>query len=156
LLLAGPPGLRSAESPPREAPTMEWQLPNEKWKQPFEQEVPIHFLSRNQNPDEWDKLPAYWNPTTEKATSPKTAAEVQRKAGRIEGPRGLTLPRPIPAENPLTLDKWKLGKRLYFDGIISADGSVSCATCHNPRKGYTDQSPVSTGIRNLRGGMSAP
>src|SRR5262249_50208320 len=34
--------------------------------------------------------------------------------------------------------------------------SVSCASCHDPKKGYTDQLPVSTGIKSLKGGMSAP
>src|SRR5262249_5247806 len=34
--------------------------------------------------------------------------------------------------------------------------SVACATCHDPRKGFTDQSNFSTGIRGNKGGMSAP
>jgi cytochrome c peroxidase len=38
----------------------------------------------------------------------------------------------IPADNPLTTAKVKLGKMLYFDPRLSVDGTISCATCHNP------------------------
>lgn len=148
-------GLHAADTP-REDFSLEWQLPNEALKQPFEQEVPILFLSRNQNPAEWEKLPGFWNATTEKTVNPKTGTPVERKAVRIKVPLGLTAPPPVPVENPMTLAKWKLGKKIYYDGVLCSDGSVSCASCHNPTKGFTDQSPVSTGINNLKGGMSAP
>jgi cytochrome c peroxidase len=50
----------------------------------------------------------------------------------------------------------ELGKQLYFDKRLSKDGSVSCATCHDPAKGWTDQAPVSTGIKGQKGSRSAP
>lgn len=74
-------------------------------------------------------------------------------------PRGLqplTLNVSVPASNPLTKGKVELGKQLYFESRISLDGTVSCATCHNPEKGWTDNAPVSTGIDGLKGGRSAP
>lgn len=37
-----------------------------------------------------------------------------------------------------TSEKAALGKRLFFDPIFSKDGSRSCASCHNPDKGYAD------------------
>ena len=37
-----------------------------------------------------------------------------------------------------TAAKVELGKLLYFDGRLSRDGTVSCATCHDPAKGFTD------------------
>lgn len=70
-------------------------------------------------------------------------------------PLGLKAPD-VPAENPVTDAKVALGKTLYFDKRLSRDGTVSCATCHDPRKGWTDQSPVSTGIKGQKGGRSAP
>lgn len=70
-------------------------------------------------------------------------------------PLGLKAPD-VPADNPVTDAKRDLGKALYFDKRLSADGTVSCATCHDPRKGWTDQSPVSAGIHGQKGGRSAP
>src|SRR5262249_30895373 len=81
---------------------------------------------------------------------------ITRKAVQIKVPLGLSSNPPVPVENPMTVAKWKLGKRLFYDHIISSDGTVSCATCHNPQKGFTDQSNVSTGIAGKKGGVSAP
>lgn len=62
----------------------------------------------------------------------------------------------IPAANPITKGKYELGRQLYFEPRVSLDGTVSCATCHNPAKGWTDNAPVSTGIYGQKGGRSAP
>jgi cytochrome c peroxidase len=62
----------------------------------------------------------------------------------------------IPAENPLTPAKVELGRQLYFDPRLSLDGTVSCATCHHPAKGWTDNLPASVGIDGQIGGRSAP
>ena len=61
-----------------------------------------------------------------------------------------------PKNNPYSLTKAELGKYLYFDKRLSADATVSCATCHDPKFAYTDGAPVSTGIRNQKGNRSAP
>src|SRR5262249_37690304 len=58
--------------------------------------------------------------------------------------------------NPMTRSKVELGKQLYFDPRVSNDGTVSCATCHNPEKGWTDDLPVSVGILGQKGTRSAP
>jgi cytochrome c peroxidase len=134
----------------------EWQVPREHWKMPFKDEQPIYFINRNQASAEWDKLPRFWNETTEKAVDPRTGEVVTRKAVKIKVPLGLTANPPVPTENPMTVAKWSLGKQLYFSGILSSDGTVSCSSYHDPKRGYTDRSPVSTGIRGLKGGMSAP
>jgi cytochrome c peroxidase len=62
----------------------------------------------------------------------------------------------VPAANPLTKGKYELGRQLYFDARVSIDGTVSCATCHNPAKGWTDGMPVSIGVVGQTGGRSAP
>jgi len=61
-----------------------------------------------------------------------------------------------PAENPYSPEKAELGRLLYFDPRLSADGAVSCATCHDPKFAFTDGAPVSTGIKGQKGGRSAP
>jgi cytochrome c peroxidase len=62
----------------------------------------------------------------------------------------------VPASNPITKGKYELGRQLYFEPRISLDGTVSCATCHNPERAWTDAMPVSIGIKGQTGGRSAP
>jgi cytochrome c peroxidase len=61
-----------------------------------------------------------------------------------------------PPDNPQTPDKVLLGKKLYFDTRLSADNTISCATCHDPAKGWSDAGPTSSGIRGQLGGRRAP
>src|SRR6266516_2105685 len=70
-------------------------------------------------------------------------------------PLGL-LPITWPADNPYSPAKAELGRVLYFDKRLSADGTVSCGTCHDPKFGFTDGAAVSTGIKGQRGDRSAP
>jgi len=70
-------------------------------------------------------------------------------------PLGLKAP-PIPADNPLTPEKVELGKLLYFDPRLSCDDTTSCASCHDPKKGWSNSDNFATGVRNQRGGRSAP
>jgi cytochrome c peroxidase len=71
-------------------------------------------------------------------------------------PLGLP-PVPIPKDNPQSREKVELGKKLFEDKRFSADGTVSCATCHEDKKAFTD-SPlrVSEGINKLKGTRNAP
>lgn len=74
-----------------------------------------------------------------------------------QAPLGLgDVARFIPADNPLTRAKIELGRQLYFDKRLSRDSSVSCATCHDPAKGWAEHTPTSTGIKGQKGGRSAP
>jgi cytochrome c peroxidase len=61
-----------------------------------------------------------------------------------------------PDDNPYSKAKADLGRFLYFDTRLSSDNSISCATCHEPSKAFTDLSEVSTGIGQQKGGRSAP
>ena len=70
-------------------------------------------------------------------------------------PLGLP-PVPIPANNPQSPEKIALGDRLYNDTRFSADGKVSCATCHDRTKAFTDNLPVSVGFNGLTGTRNAP
>src|SRR5262249_15285223 len=53
-------------------------------------------------------------------------------------------------------EKIALGERLFFDGRLSANGTVACATCHDPRLAFTDGRSVSVGIGNRLGQRNAP
>jgi cytochrome c peroxidase len=61
-----------------------------------------------------------------------------------------------PEDNPTTKEKVALGEKLYHDVRLSADNTVSCATCHDSAKGFTDQLPTSKGIRDQFGKRNAP
>ncbi|MBI2712412.1 MAG: cytochrome-c peroxidase [Bdellovibrio sp.] len=63
---------------------------------------------------------------------------------------------PAPADNPVTPEKVKLGKMLYFDTRLSSTQKVSCNTCHNVAKGGDDNRSVSVGINGKTGNRSAP
>jgi len=65
-------------------------------------------------------------------------------------------PVPVPVDNPQTADKIKLGDKLYHDKRFSADGNISCATCHSKDKGFTDNLRVSKGFKNQQGTRNAP
>jgi cytochrome c peroxidase len=62
----------------------------------------------------------------------------------------------MPANNPQTAEKIALGEKLFFEGRISSNGTVACATCHDPRLAFTDGRPVSAGIGNRLGQRNAP
>lgn len=63
---------------------------------------------------------------------------------------------PTPSDNLQTAEKIELGRKLFFDKRLSIDGTVSCATCHKPGKAFTDQLPVSEGIRGQHTERNAP
>lgn len=65
-------------------------------------------------------------------------------------------PVPVPEDNPQTPAKIALGKTLYHDERFSADGKVSCSTCHAENKAFTDNQRVSTGHHGLQGTRNAP
>jgi len=63
---------------------------------------------------------------------------------------------PLPESVPTEPGKVALGMRLYHDTRLSGDNTLSCASCHDLKKGGTDQARVSTGIRGQLGGINAP
>ena len=65
-------------------------------------------------------------------------------------------PLPIPDNNPQTPDKVTLGQRLFEDARFSADGTISCASCHKPDKAFSDGLPTAEGISKQRGTRNTP
>jgi len=89
------------------------------------------------------------------ASEAKPAAEAGAAAELPEVPLGLP-EVPVPEDNPITPEKVALGKMLYFDTRLSKDGTISCATCHDPEMAWAEHTPTSTGIGDQVGGTNAP
>jgi cytochrome c peroxidase len=53
-------------------------------------------------------------------------------------------PVPNPQDNPTTPEKVELGRQLFYDPVLSASQAMSCATCHQPAKGFSNGASVST------------
>lgn len=62
----------------------------------------------------------------------------------------------IPADNPLTMEKIRLGRRLFFDPVLSNNGTIACASCHDPRHGMATEDRLAVGIRAQVGTRNAP
>jgi cytochrome c peroxidase len=71
-------------------------------------------------------------------------------------PLGLDLYMPVPEDNPLTAEKVDLGRRLFFDRRLSRDGSIACATCHDPDHAFADGQAIAMGISGRAGRRNAP
>lgn len=71
-------------------------------------------------------------------------------------PPGLPEAREVPKDNPLQAARVALGRRLFFDPVMSGDGTVSCATCHRPDHGFASPEPIAIGIRGRKGTRNAP
>lgn len=59
-------------------------------------------------------------------------------------------------KNPLTRAKIELGRQLYFDPRLSADNTVSCASCHHPQEGFSRHTATGVGINGQKGGRNSP
>jgi cytochrome c peroxidase len=71
-------------------------------------------------------------------------------------PAGFPKPK-VPADNPISTAKVELGRRLFYDKRLSGNGTYSCASCHDPKKAFTDglaRALGSTGQTHPRGSMS--
>lgn len=58
--------------------------------------------------------------------------------------------------NTFTQARWELGKRLFYDPVMSVDSSISCSSCHDPALAFTDQRLVSLGVAERPGTRNAP
>lgn len=73
----------------------------------------------------------------------------------IRVPDGFPNPE-FPAENQYTDERWKLGKLLFYDPILSRDSTVSCNSCHMLERAFTDGLKTSVGIDQKTGKRNAP
>jgi len=73
-----------------------------------------------------------------------------------QAPQGFDHWPEAPTDNPLTREKALLGRRLFFDPILSRDESISCASCHLPEHGLASPDPVAVGIGGMKGRRNSP
>src|SRR5712671_3090739 len=78
-----------------------------------------------------------------------------RSQDQVGFPSALTASM-IPPGSPLTPATVALGEKLFFDSRLSGDGTVACATCHDPARAFTDGRPTSVGIHGLISQRNAP
>ena len=71
-------------------------------------------------------------------------------------PAGLDAYLPVPASNPLTRAKVELGRKLFSDKRLSADGTVACVSCHDPEFAFGDRHPLPVGVSGQKGARRAP
>ena len=70
--------------------------------------------------------------------------------------RGLDEYVQVPESNPLTPAKVTLGRRLFFDPLLSADRTISCASCHHPELAFSDTTARSRGVRGQETTRNVP
>ncbi len=75
-------------------------------------------------------------------------------------PHELTIPpglpsMDIPADNPLTDEGIELGRRLFYDPILSKDSTISCSSCHKLTSSFNDIVAISPGVGGLLGNRSS-
>jgi cytochrome c peroxidase len=146
-------------------PDILWEDPGPR---PPANEIRIEFVHADKDPEGWRRLPRFWNPPLLSrpdavralfGLSPfvKAALAAAEPVVRIKVPLGLDDPTPhVPASNPLTLGRWKLGRRLFFDDTWleprkeGARAGVSCFGCHRPGQAFTD------GVQKHPDGFNAP
>jgi len=77
-----------------------------------------------------------------------TACATLAPTPKLEAWPAANLAPPYPADNPPTPIKVELGRRLFYDGDLSFTGVMSCATCHEQKRGFTDPNKTRPGVFN--------
>ena len=99
--------------------------------------------------------PLFEQPAQAQSPPAKIGIRPIGKPVEIKAPLGLP-PVPIPADNPPTEETIALGRRLFYDPILSVDRTISCASCHAPQFAFSDNQPVSDGVGKKLGTRHAP
>lgn len=77
------------------------------------------------------------------------------KPWRWDLPAGVDAP-PVPADNPMSAAKVELGRRLFYDADLSADGTMACAACHEQKRGFADGNATRPGVHGDPGRRNVP
>lgn len=73
----------------------------------------------------------------------------------LDIPKGFPKPS-IPENNAMTQERVYLGRRLFYDPILSRDSTISCASCHRQALAFADEVSISVGIEGRKGFRNAP
>ena len=84
------------------------------------------------------------------------ASAILLRAALISIPLGLDLYMPVPSDNPLAAQTAAVGRRLFSDRRLSRNGTIACASCHDPARAFTDGREVPIGVFGRRGRRNAP
>ena len=71
-------------------------------------------------------------------------------------PLGLDLYMPVPEDNPITVEKIELGRRLFGDRRLSRDGTIACSSCHDPERAFSAPAAIAPGVFGRLGTRNAP
>jgi cytochrome c peroxidase len=96
-----------------------------------------------------------WFAVSCKHTSAIEQIEEGNKVITLNVPKGFPYPE-IPADNQPTQNRIDLGLKLFNDPILSRDSTISCASCHQADKYFTDNLFLSLGIENRRTERNSP
>jgi cytochrome c peroxidase len=77
-------------------------------------------------------------------------------AAGLQIPLGLDSYMPVPEDNPLDAAKAALGRDLFREVLLARDGKVSCASCHDPERGFTDNRAAAVGVFGRTGNRRVP
>lgn len=61
----------------------------------------------------------------------------------------------IPEDNPMTVEGVELGRKLFYETLLSSDNSISCASCHAPEAAFSDPNQFSAGVNGTLGDRNA-
>ena len=89
------------------------------------------------------------------ACQPEAVNPVDESPYGLDVPAGFPYPG-VPEDNELTDARVALGKRLFYDPILSEDSTLSCASCHKQALAFADDVPVSPGVQGRLGFRNAP
>lgn len=97
-----------------------------------------------------------WHPAIQTAVSAEVAdsTEPSMKDWALTDVRWSDIP--APSDNPITEAKVELGSQLFFDPRLSKSNTTSCATCHDPSKGYSDGLAFFEGDHGKKGPRTSP
>jgi len=61
-----------------------------------------------------------------------------------------------PDDNAYTTARWELGKKLFYDNVLSIDSSINCGTCHRSSLAFSDDVSLSDGVKKRPGTRNSP
>lgn len=79
----------------------------------------------------------------------------EHTVGLMELPLGFP-EMPEPENNRYTYARWQLGKKLFFDPVLSSERTISCASCHHPERAFSDTVAFSLGVAQRTGTRNSP